>query len=62
VGRLSRHREAAAERWAARQQNPPTPGQETDPSNAPTRAHNPMRENEHLSDHRRGGLEDDLEL
>jgi hypothetical protein len=59
---LDARQQAAAERWAARQQNTPTPGQATDRNQTHTQSHSPAYEKNHTPELRRHGPEDDLEL
>ena len=56
---LDAKQQAAAERWAARQKNSPTPGQGASRTAAPTRK-TPDLELKRERDYDRGGPEDDL--
>jgi Ti-type conjugative transfer relaxase TraA len=57
---LDARQQAAAERWAARQQNAPQPAR--DDSREANRDHSPHPENENTPERTRRGPEDDLEL
>jgi hypothetical protein len=53
---------ADAERWAARQQHSPTPGQGAEPTNTPSPAQTPDLKIDKDLELRRDGPEDDLKL
>ena len=59
---LDAKQQAAAERWAARQQDLPTPGSAADPTKAHTPDRTPLQENAHTLERKRDGPEHDLEL
>jgi hypothetical protein len=59
---LESRQQAAAERWAARQQQPPAPGQGAQPSNTPDSTQTLERRIDKDLELRRDGPEDDLEL
>jgi hypothetical protein len=62
INDLDARQQRATERWAARRQNPPTPGQGGERTITHTPSQSPTNEKQRTPELKRDGPEDDLEL